>query len=208
VGDCFLCRPRQELVYATSDAASALCGLGPLVSGYSLIATAAHVRSAADARAVVPGFTGFVDRVRDVLTARFGTCVVSEHGRVPVCKDISGTSDPHCYHAHFLVFPGCPPIEERARKFFAKSERSSSLDDALIIAAQHDEYFLISDAVGSFQVLTRPGKLIRQFARMLVADALQIPHKTNWRKHPNEQQALRDAETIRALFSSRGEEKN
>jgi hypothetical protein len=43
---------------------------------------------------------------------------------------------------------------------------------------------------------------------MLVADALQIPHKTNWRKHPNEQQALRDAETIRALFSSRGEEKN
>jgi hypothetical protein len=209
VGDCFLCKPRKELVYASTDEGVALCGLGPLVPGYSIVATRAHLRSAADARKVAPSLSAFVSRVREVLVARFGRCVLSEHGRVPACADISGTTDPHCYHAHFLLFPGSPNIEERAQKFFAASEFTSSLDDALTIAANWEEYFLISDAPNSFRVLTRPGKFIRQFARILVTDAMGLPStRANWRKHPNDEQAAREAESLRTLFSSAQSEKS
>ena len=46
---CFLCSPDPALVYASDGSGVALCGLGPLVAGYSLVATRKHVRSAADA---------------------------------------------------------------------------------------------------------------------------------------------------------------
>ena len=46
--DCFLCEPSRDLVFLDRKGFIALAGLGPLVSGYSLIAAKAHVRSMAD----------------------------------------------------------------------------------------------------------------------------------------------------------------
>lgn len=198
--NCFLCKPRSELVFAATDDAIAMCGLGPLTPGYSVLATRAHLASAADASKAVPKFNVFADRVRSILETTFGSCVLTEHGRIPVCVDVSGTTDPHCYHAHFLLFPGVSNIEDRAKEYFARVESACSLADAMAIAGAHAEYFLISGTRDSFQVLSRPGKLIRQFARVLVADALGVPARANWRKYPEEQEAIRNASLLREKF--------
>lgn len=201
VQECFLCNPRQDLVYASVDNAFALCGLGPLGPAYSVIATKAHVRSAADACSRSPGFLDFVNKVRFTLHGSYGSSVLTEHGRVAVCIGPSGAPDPHCFHAHYLLFPGVPDIEEAAKRHFANHRFASTLADAMgIAAAMPEEYFLVSGSTNSFQVMTRPGKLVRQFARWLIADALRIPEKANWHKFPDEQAAISTAQQLRELF--------
>src|SRR5438270_12911388 len=105
VAGCFLCEPDPDLIFAESGSARALCGLGPISDGYSLVATRGHISSAADALpALGKGFLDFTASVRNALVDRFGSCLLSEHGRVPLCaQDVA--ADRHCYHAHFLLFP-------------------------------------------------------------------------------------------------------
>jgi hypothetical protein len=199
---CFLCNPDPELVYWSDETSVALCGLGPLVQGYSLVATRQHVRSAADAAILgSERFLEFLATVRSRLSERFGSCLVTEHGRVPACVDISGTTDPHCYHAHFLLFPGAPIVEAAARAPFAKAEEASELPAALTIAAAHDEYFLFSPTETRFLILTRPGKLVRQFARLLIASARGDDELANWRKFPNHETAAAGARELRRLMN-------
>lgn len=199
---CFLCNPRPELVYATAGQAVALCGLGPLGSAYSVIATKSHVRSAADACGRVPGFIDFVNDVRATLDLTFGSSVLTEHGRVAACIGPSGAPEPHCFHAHFLLFSGVPNIEKSAHSYFAEDHFASTLSAALAIAAQNSkEYFLVSGATDSFHIMTRPTKLFRQFARWLVAGSLNIPAKANWFKFPEEAAAIECAQHLREVFS-------
>src|SRR5712692_1420988 len=117
---CFLCNPETGLVYWNDRTNIALCGLGPIVKGYSVVAPRSHVRSAADAAAgEAVEFLAFASEVRAKLSELYGPCLLTEHGRLPVCVDVSGTTDPHCYHAHFLMFPGVSTLEDKARSYFA-----------------------------------------------------------------------------------------
>jgi hypothetical protein len=201
--ECFLCRPESSLIYDRGGFGFALCGLGPLVAGYSVIGTTNHVPSAADLGAdEAPEFLQFVQRVRENLIQRYGSCMMTEHGRLPVCVDVSGSTDPHCYHAHFLLFPGVQSLETKARGYFASAETVTSLEQALVAARFHQEYFLFSPSPQRFLVMTRPGKLMRQFARYLVADAMGRPEITNWRKFPALEVALAYAQALRS--TSRG----
>jgi hypothetical protein len=198
---CFLCNPDADLVYQSDCTSLALCGLGPIVKGYSVVATRRHIRSAADAAASeAPDFLPFLSEIRSKLAGLYGQCLVTEHGRLPVCVDVSGTSDPHCYHAHFLIFPGAPPVETTARSYFRKAESASSLEEALEIARSHEEYFLLSPDPHRFIIMTRPGRLIRQFARLLVAESLGSPELANWRHHSLREDAALNASELRGLF--------
>lgn len=200
--NCFLCNPDAGLVYKNDPAGFALCGLGPIVKGYSVVATQEHVRSAADAAARESlEFCGFVSDVRKKLESSYGPCLITEHGRLPVCIDVSGTTDPHCYHAHFLMFPRAPNIEEEARSYFARVEYASSLDDALSLARAHEEYFLLSPSDKQFAIMTRPGKIIRQFARLLVAESLGSSDLANWRLHSLREEAASTAAELRGLLA-------
>jgi hypothetical protein len=197
---CFLCNPDSEVVYYRDKTSIALCGLGPLVKGYSLVAARNHVHSAADAALdECVGLLEGLSAVRRHLSHRFGSCLVTEHGRVPVCVNVSGTTDPHCYHAHFLLFPAAPIVETAVRAPFAVIQEASDLAEALKVASTHEEYFLFSPTDTRFLVLTRPGKLVRQFSRMIVASALGEEKLANWRRFPNRESAVADAVELRAL---------
>ena len=201
ITNCFLCAPDADLVYLQTDEGTALCGLGPLVPGYSVVATVNHVRSAADAAlGEAPTLAPFATAVRARLIEQYGSCLLTEHGRVPVCDDVSGTTDPHCFHAHFLLFPAAPSIEGEARGYFSSVETAASLGDALILAQAHEEYFLLSGHPAEYVVMTRPGRMIRQFVRMLVSDALGQPELANWRRHANRDGAAAAAAGLRPLF--------
>lgn len=202
--ECFLCRPSDELVYARSLDSYALCGLGPIVPAYSVVASMNHIGSASDALKEAPGLLSFAHNIRSTLTERFGSCVMTEHGRVPVCVDISGMTDVHCYHAHFLLFPAAPPVEDRAAHYFAKIFSASTLLEALSVAAEFEDYFLVSDSGHSYKVMTRPTKVIRQFSRLLISDALGCPERANWRKFPERERASASAQELRSAFPGNG----
>jgi hypothetical protein len=198
---CFLCNPDADLVYQSDCTSLALCGLGPIVKGYSVVATRRHIRSAADATASeAPDFPTFASEIRSKHAGLYGQCLVTEQGRLPVCVDVSGTTDPHCYHAHFLMFPGVPPVETTTRAHFRKAEDASSLEEALEIARTHEEYSLLSPDPHHFIIMTRPGRLIRQFARLLVAESLGSPELANWRHHSLREDAALNAAELRGLF--------
>jgi hypothetical protein len=72
----------------------------------------------------------------------YGTCLITEHGRMAVCA--TDEHDHHCFHAHFLVFPGTGDISPLASSYFAKAVEFSTLETALASAALHPEYLLTS----------------------------------------------------------------
>ena len=197
---CFLCEVPLDIMYAESETAIALCGLGPLVPGYTVVGTKAHVASAADVSSQYPEFLEFAEGVRSFLVKHYGSCLVTEHGRMPACVGPAGEPDTHCFHAHFLMFPGVPLVSESARPYFASRQTFSNVREALESALGVAEYFLISPDADEASILTRPGRLIPQFARMLVAKATGHPELTNWRKAPLRDQCISMATQLRALW--------
>jgi len=196
---CFLCDPDPELIYTENDHFVAMCGYGPVVPGYSIIATRAHVRSCADLNiSELAELTRFVALVCE----RIGpsrAAVITEHGRVPICDYLHGEADPHCFHAHLLLFPDAPAIAESAARHAPLRAYRPTLADALSFASTMDHYILISAPGGtSFSIFAPPEPLIRQFARSLVADAISKPELTDWRAQENREVAVRYATEFRA----------
>ena len=200
--DCFLCGPDSDLVYCSKPMGFAMCGLGPIVRGYSLIATHRHIRSCADAAGCEEyGFLAFASDVRAKLTSYYGQCLLAEHGRMPVCADISNDSDPHCYHAHFLMFPGTPAIEDKAISYFSRADRVASLEDAIEMARAYEEYFLFSSDPECFLVMGGSERIIRQLARLIVAESLGCLELADWRTHAKRDEAVSAAMELRGLFT-------
>ena len=198
---CFLCNPDRALVYAESPAGIAVAGLGPLVEGYSVVASPDHTRSLAD---LPPSrreaFLSFLERIRDTLSSRWSTCLLTEHGRSPLCDLIFGRSDRHCYHAHCLLFPGAPTIQDELPHTFDRVDSFASMQDALAFASSAPEYFLVSPSSDLFQVCQEPFERSSQLARHLVAAKLSKPELASWKDHPQHSEASRNAAFLRPAF--------
>jgi len=48
--------------------------------------------------------------------------------------------------------------------------------------------------------MSRPGRFIRQFARLLVAEAIGLPQMADWARFPNREQAEATAANLRTLI--------
>jgi len=198
---CFLCQPDRALVYHETKVGRALCGLGPLMPGYSVVASLGHVPSAADLlRERGNDFVLLAAQVRDSLEREFGPTIVTEHGRVPVCDD--NTREQHCYHAHFLMFPSAPSILEAAVNAYRKFGQFGSMDSALLSVPEDDEYLLLSEEPGSYSVLLEPRRTCRQFARTLIAQQMGVPHLASWRLRPQHDEASLNAARLRRVFAN------
>jgi hypothetical protein len=82
-------------------------------------------------------------------------------------------------------------------------EYASSLDEALALGRGYDEYFLLSPNPRRFAIMTRPGRIIRQFARLLVAESLGRSELANWRAYSLREEAVSTAMDLRGLFTRR-----
>jgi diadenosine tetraphosphate (Ap4A) HIT family hydrolase len=203
VSNCFLCAPPRDLVFYECAEFFVLAGLGPVVEGYSVIGAKEHVRSMADMPMQQQGKRDeFVRMLRDRLSTRYGRCVVTEHGRMAVCVDESGDHEAHCFHAHFLVFPGARDISDRARSYFLRSVTFGTLRAAMSYAAGCDEYLLVSPTSDSFNIFSGPVHLPRQLARILVAHDAKALHLADWREHPDRERARKFACDLKSLFVS------
>src|SRR5262249_12789198 len=90
-----------------------------------------------------------------------------------------------------------PEVAEQAQSHFAETVRATTLEEALTFARKQKEYFLLSPGPSQFLVMSRPGSLIRQFARLLVAEATGHPEKANWTRFPDKERAQEDAAELR-----------
>lgn len=201
--DCFLCRPAEQLLAHVGSGYYTMAGLGPLSDGYAIIARDIH--GAIDEQIdsfQFEEFAKYAERIQSVLSAQFGTCVLTEHGKMPLCQP-NGMANSHCYHTHFLLFPGVPdPLHEFSDYFGVDGERFESLFDALKVAAKYPNYLLVSARTGEYFVFSADHGLPRQFARVVVAETLDNPDLASWRTYPNGEWALRNALLLRKLLQT------
>ncbi|MCP2214400.1 hypothetical protein [Bradyrhizobium diazoefficiens] len=196
---CFLCDTSTDLTYLTSDNFVALVGLGPLVQDYSVIASKAHSKSMADvSQALWDERRDFVTAIRDELERQHGSCVITEHGRMAVCDDYE--HDTHCFHAHFLVFPGSQDISGQATSYFSSVQSFDDLDSSLKHAGELEEYLLVSPRPDRFNIFAGPLHVPRQLARYLVGWQTGNAHMADWKARPDRVQAQSMARRLRSTF--------
>lgn len=197
---CFLCDPDPNLVYEACEHFLALLGHGPIGEGYSLIATREHLASMLDLPAPLRGeLQEFTRVVRARLGRFYGACVVTEHGRVPPCLDrLVRTYEPHCLHAHRLVFPGAPPIDLHRLLPVGEVHEFESADQALREYMSSGQYLYAENADGTTQIARVSGPFPRQFFRRVVAGSFGRPELSDWRQYPNFESIARAKLLLRA----------
>jgi hypothetical protein len=141
----------------------------------------------------------FTDIVRSRLEALYGSTVVAEHGRVAPCVEPGiRTHEPHCLHAHRLVFTGATRIDLAAAAPKLAVDRYADFETAHGYHTDRGQYLYVEDETG-VQVARIDGPLPRQFLRAIVALEQGRPHLADWRARPG----LAEVEAARrALVSS------
>jgi len=182
---CFLCNPEPQWTWHASANFRAVLGLGPVVPGYTLIAAREHLPSMLDLDAdLADELREFTTEVRNELEGHWGPTVVGEHGRVAPCiASAARRHEPHCLHAHRLVFPGHTKLDLR-----------SSLPNVRVLAYESSveaegcswsgQYLYVEDANRRCQVGLVQGPLPRQFLRAVVARARGQAELADWRRSP------------------------
>lgn len=166
-----------------------MLGLGPIGEGFSLIATREHLPSMFDLDSeVAEELIEFTAEVRSRLEPLYGCAVVAEHGRVAPCVGPAiRRHEPHCLHAHRLVFPGQVSLDfSQVAPHMPRSEFDSYL------AARREfvwpgQYLYAEQPDGHCEVGVVNGPLPRQFLRAVVASARGRPEIADWRSYPNHQ---------------------
>jgi hypothetical protein len=154
--------------------------------GFTLIAARQHVPSMLDLDADAAEDLGhFAAEVRSRLERLYGPTSIAEHGRVAPCiSPATRLHEPHCFHAHWLVFPGHAKID-LAR--VAPGLRISRYPDFAAACSEYDDpgqYLYVEDAQGHSELGRVDGPLPRQFLRAVVAKDQGRPHLADWRAHP------------------------
>lgn len=199
---CFLCRPEPEWTWHETANFRAVLGLGPIGVGYTLIAAREHLPSMLDLEEpLVAELEEFTLDVRRALEELSGPSVVGEHGRVAPCvAPAVRRHEPHCLHAHRLVFPGHARLDLGAVAPGMTLRRYATFAEAHAASAWPGQYVYAEDPDGSCQVGEVEGPLPRQFLRAVVAAQQGRPELADWRRSPRRHE-LDDAS--RALMSAR-----
>ena len=200
-GKCFLCRPEEELFIDESSFTYLVGALGPIADGHCIISSKKHVKSLADLILEHGSAVYEIDSYRKAIEKKYGNVLMTEHGRVPICTSDT-KHDAHCFHAHAHFFPVKVDIEEWARSYFSDFNAFTQLSESLQFASSFDNYILISENSERFGVLTGPLNVPRQLTRYLVALALGVEYRADWRAEPNTEMARHCAGEIRALFGN------
>jgi hypothetical protein len=197
---CFLCDPEPALVYAESDRFFAMLGLGPITEGYSLIAARAHVPSMLDLpsghRKELVDFTALV---RERLDTVYGPATVTEHGRVPPCLERHALAhEPHCLHAHRLVFPNSPQLDLTEVAPALVAHEFGSFLGAAVAFRDPGQYLYLENPDGTCQLASVHGPFPRQFFRRVVAATVGALEVSDWQAHPRHEVISLARERLRA----------
>ena len=178
--------PDEHLVYLREGSFFAMLGHGPIGRGYSLIASTAHVPSMLDLDASsAEELIVFTDRVRSLLRLHYGEAVITEHGRVAPCvSEVTRRYEPHCLHAHRLVFPGQDQINLHVELPEQEIRLFASFGDARKEFRWPGQYLYAEGSDGACQLAVAPRRLPRRLFRTIMARRRGEPQLASWEKHP------------------------
>lgn len=195
--DCFLCCPDEALVVERQTNTFMMVGLGPITRTYGLLAAKTHIRSMADLWLESSAAITELQDARVALERVSGPLLMSEHGRVPVCRDSGDDHDQHCFHAHNLLFASEADIVGPASSYYGERAVFTDLCSALAHAATKDHYLLISPNTAQYVILSEPLNAPRQLTRTLVAIGEGVEHLADWRDCPQTEAAAAMANRLR-----------
>lgn len=163
-----------------------MLGLGPIVEGYSLIATTYHFPSMIDLPlGEIESLIDFTAHVRNLLMKPFGNAVITEHGRVAPCIDKNkDKQEAHCFHAHRLVFPTEVDFTNVFEEHNLEVQEYSTFLECKQKFEWKGEYLYYERPDGSCLIAPAPMKLARQFFRYKIADAIGHPELASWKDYP------------------------
>lgn len=182
INNCFLCQPDKDLVVWENDHLVAMVGLGPITQNFFVVGTKDHIRSFSDAQSnqsILPDLA----RVRDFLSPNDRPLLMTENGRVPVCRTDGTNHEEHCFHAHVLLFDS-PDIGTIAGSYFAESKNFHSLNAAYDYSVALEPYHLVSSSPYDYTVFTQPLNVPRQLFRGLVAHLVGDEGSEDWQSYP------------------------
>ncbi|MER9672718.1 hypothetical protein [Mesorhizobium sp. M0208] len=200
--DCFLCNPDPKLLVENHGPVFSMVGLGPITNTYAMIVARGHSKSFADFVLENPEAELSINSLRARLELMRGTLLLTEHGRVPVCRDNGDQHDTHCFHAHALLFGTSYAMIDDVRSFYTNESSFGTLGAALEFARYASNYLLISGRPGIYSVLTEQLNAPRQLTRTLVALKCGTPYLADWRRHPQQGEAEAMADSLRAGLES------
>lgn len=170
----------KTLTFLADESFFALPSLGCFTLGYSLVVPRVHVRSFSDLTSDgLSNAAKFLEVVRDKVEKTYGPCLIAEHGTGD--DEVSAAC---CDHAHIHVIP----IQGHGDAILSKYQSAGggptimrSLQD--LHSYKLDSYILASVSSGEFLLWKSSKKFIRQFARIVSAEALDVGEFYNWRVH-------------------------
>lgn len=165
----------------------AMLGLGPIGEGYSLIASSEHMPSMLDlSREEAAELEGFTKHVCDRLKPIYGECTLAEHGRVALCVERSAVvHEPHCMHAHRLLFPGLRKLPLAAVAGGVQIQSFSSFVEAFDSFSPPGQYLYSETPAGACEVAHVSRPVPRQQLRRLAANLRgEPPEHADWQANP------------------------
>jgi hypothetical protein len=202
--DCFLCRPNSRLLIDVSPWGYSLAGLGPMVVGYSVIATHQHVIGLKElSRTDLENYCSYAISVADILSKKHGRCLILEHGNMAVCG-IDSADRAHCFHPHFLLVPNDKCNTGPFDEYFKENKKwFKTLFEAVEYGAQQGQYVLAGTVSAGFNIYLPDGEVPRQFARGVVSEQLGLADKASWKDAPDLLLALANADELRLIFAKK-----
>ncbi|TPO13756.1 hypothetical protein [Mesorhizobium sp. B1-1-5] len=196
---CFLCEPDADLLVTAEGPVFTMVGLGPVSPTYVIVASQFHLPSLADLAIEVPAVIDSIFRVRRKIESIRGPLVMTEHGRVPVCRDYDD-HEKHCFHGHALLFGVNSAALDPARDYYSSRVEFDAIGPALAYAAQQDAYLLVSRSPEAYEILSGPLNAPRQLARTLAAIGADEAQAADWRISPRRSDAVMMAAVLRTAM--------
>ena len=144
-------------------------------------------------------FVQYVGYIRNGLSEMYGSCLLTKHGRQPLCS-IDDMNLAHCYHPHFLLFPNAPAIAKGASECFKTVEKFTDFMSAMNFATTLEGYFFVSQSEKEYMVMSPTGAMPRQFARVLVSMVVNKSEMAGWRDCPQYESAVMNAKSNKVVF--------
>ena len=198
---CFLCNPNPEWVWLKNEHFFVIMALGPVVKGMSIVASTEHTRSMFDVNpTLLPSLLNLTNQAIAHLEEMYKLPVhVTEHGRVGLCEIIGRSYDPHCIHAHRLLFPANVDLKTQLSNSDIEPIVVSDFNEAKARAGHLIEYLYYESPAGEISVGAMTEAVPRQFFRSAVAHEIGRPELTSWRTTTGSESLASEAKKLRTL---------
>ena len=186
---CFLCKPEAWRVVFEGLRVRVITGMGPLRTGYVMIAPKEHVQTVAQLdETTLYEFSLVRTILIDALAIEYGSGFTAyEHGKTGACAVDGPEESGYCFHAHRVFIPARSARLRDIRASFNNSLEIPTFND--ISTLDDDPYVFFETGRDGMRseahAFRAPDPLASQFVRRFLAEELDLGRPVSWAVHFN-----------------------